>query len=232
MVNNGNHGRRSKGTLADDGDDVPMILLHPIESNVKHENLRLDYRIRDRIFVLFWMLATFFAFILVFLVLHRFAFPSNSIVSSSKPKLLLISYDGLRWDYLHHINAPNFRWLISNGVHASHGLKNTFITITAPNHYGIVTGLYEDSHKIIANTFFDPVINETFDYFNQKTKTDPRFFRGTPLWNINDANGGVTGCVMWTGCDVPIQGHNIKYCTDSKVSTHFKILELFIVCEY
>lgn len=40
------------------------------------------------------------------------------------------------------------------------GLKNTFITITAPNHYGIVTGLFEENHGIVANSFYDPVLNE------------------------------------------------------------------------
>jgi len=132
------------------------------------------------------------------------------------PKVLLISYDGFRWDYIQKNNAtPTLRWLIANGVFAPNGLKNTFITITAPNHYGIVTGLYEESHGIVANDFFGPEFNERFDYFDTRTKTDPRFFGGEPVWVTNDraGPGRATGCQMWTGCDLPIMNHTIKHFT-------------------
>uniref|UniRef100_A0A915IQ98 Bis(5'-adenosyl)-triphosphatase n=1 Tax=Romanomermis culicivorax TaxID=13658 RepID=A0A915IQ98_ROMCU len=124
------------------------------------------------------------------------------------PLLLLISYDAFRYDYIEkHLNVtPTFQWLIKNGVYATEGLKNTFITITAPNHYGIVTGLYEENHGIIANSFFDPILNESFNYFDTRWKTDPKFFGGNPIWITNDeaSSSRATGCMMWVGCDVPI----------------------------
>lgn len=160
--------------------------------------------------------------VLCFFVVRMFLFGSTRVITfegknsenGSPPKVLLISYDGLRWDYLSHATTPNIHWIIQRGVHATQGLKNTFITITAPNHYGMVTGLYEEDHGIISNGFFDPDLNETFNYFYTGNTTDPRFFsKGTPIWVLNDKAGSDrrTGCVMWVGCDVRIRDNNLPY---------------------
>ncbi|KRZ70823.1 Ectonucleotide pyrophosphatase/phosphodiesterase family member 5, partial [Trichinella papuae] len=126
------------------------------------------------------------------------------------PLLLLVSYDGFRWDYLEKSkNLVSFQWLLQHGVHATNGLVNTYITVTAPNHYGIVTGLYEESHGIVANRFFDPTMNKSFNYFVDTSSTDAAFFSGIPLWQLNDDAAGLnhrSGCMMWVGCDVPING--------------------------
>ena len=68
------------------------------------------------------------------------------------PKLLLISLDGFRWDYLSKNGSfPNFEHIVENGVTARRGLKNVFLTKTFPNHYSILTGLYAESHGIVGN---------------------------------------------------------------------------------
>ena len=54
-------------------------------------------------------------------------------------KLLLISYDGFRYDYLDKVNTPNFDYLASKGVKAPY-INGTFITRTFPSHYTMVTG--------------------------------------------------------------------------------------------
>ncbi|KRZ29737.1 Ectonucleotide pyrophosphatase/phosphodiesterase family member 5, partial [Trichinella pseudospiralis] len=126
------------------------------------------------------------------------------------PLLLLVSYDGFRWDYLEKSkNLVSFQWLLQHGVHATNGLVNSYITVTAPNHYGIVTGLHEESHGIVANRFFDPTMNKSFNYFVDTSSTDAAFFSGIPLWQLNDDATGLnrrSGCMMWVGCDVPING--------------------------
>ena len=59
------------------------------------------------------------------------------------------------------VHTPNLNFITSNGIKAKH-LLNTFVTKTFPNHFTLVTGLYEESYGIVANTFFDPVFNDTF----------------------------------------------------------------------
>ena len=42
--------------------------------------------------------------------------------------------------------------LVENGVRAK-WVKDAFISKTFPNHFTIVTGLYEESHGIVSNRF-------------------------------------------------------------------------------
>ncbi len=55
-------------------------------------------------------------------------------------KLLLISFDGFRYDYLSKTDTPNFDKLVETGV-ISEGLIPIFPSKTFPNHYAIATGL-------------------------------------------------------------------------------------------
>jgi len=128
-----------------------------------------------------------------------------------------MSFDGFRWDYLdvaHNYGqkTPNFDRLVSEGVSIqSPGIRNAFITKTMPNHYTIVTGLYEENHGIVANTFYDPVFNDTFD-MTKNSSLDIKWWRGTgeeriePIWVTNDHHGDehhVSGVFFWPGSEVP-----------------------------
>ena len=87
--------------------------------------------------------------------------------TSSVPLLLLISFDGFRWDYPQLYNLSNFNSLIQRGVKVKY-IENNFATVTFPLHYTIVTGLYEETHGIVANTMYDSKLNATgtFDTLN------------------------------------------------------------------
>jgi predicted AlkP superfamily pyrophosphatase or phosphodiesterase len=56
--------------------------------------------------------------------------------TNDNPLLLLISFDGFRWDYLNTYNLTNFNRLKSMGSHADY-IYNAFATITFPNHWTI-----------------------------------------------------------------------------------------------
>lgn len=78
--------------------------------------------------------------------------------TSSVPLLLLISFDGFRWDYPDLYQLPNFNQLEKRGVRVKH-VKNNFATLTFPLHYTMVTGLYEETHGIVGNTMYDPILS-------------------------------------------------------------------------
>ena len=69
--------------------------------------------------------------------------------------VILISFDGWRWDYDQKAAAPNLQKLIARGVRAER-LIPSFPSKTFPNHYSVVTGLYPAHHGIVANNIFDP----------------------------------------------------------------------------
>jgi len=129
-------------------------------------------------------------------------------------RVLLISLDGFRWDYLQMvnnrgINTSNFQMLIDNGVIVDGvSVQNVFITKTFPNHYSLVTGLYEESHGVVANEFYDPVYDEKFTI---ETSNDIKWWNGTgaqkvePVWVTNDLEGDehhASGVYFWPGSEV------------------------------
>src|SRR4026209_865395 len=72
-----------------------------------------------------------------------------------QPTVILVSFDGFRWDYPSKAPTPNLRRLMERGVHARN-LIPSFPSKTFPNHYSIVTGLYPGHHGIVANNIKDP----------------------------------------------------------------------------
>uniref|UniRef100_A0A0K0DIE8 Bis(5'-adenosyl)-triphosphatase n=1 Tax=Angiostrongylus cantonensis TaxID=6313 RepID=A0A0K0DIE8_ANGCA len=112
---------------------------------------------------------------------------------SPHPKLLLISFDGFRYDLLNGTMTPNiYRWAI-NSTWFKNGSKSQFVTYTAPNHMSIVTGLQEVKHGIVGNYFYDTTTGKLFDYFNLTGKEgvinaslDSSWYEGEPVWLTNE----------------------------------------------
>uniref|UniRef100_A0AAV2LGD3 Uncharacterized protein n=1 Tax=Knipowitschia caucasica TaxID=637954 RepID=A0AAV2LGD3_KNICA len=68
------------------------------------------------------------------------AAPSQPSAGSGRNKLLLISFDGFRWDYDRMVDTPNLDKMAQDGVKARYVTPPPFVTITSPSHFSIVTG--------------------------------------------------------------------------------------------
>ena len=121
-----------------------------------------------------------------------------------KPTLLLVSFDGFRADYLDRFELPNFRRVIASGTRAR-GMRPVFPTITFPNHYSLVTGLYPGHHGIVENSFFDPVRNQAYS-FRSPTVSDGSWYGGEPIWVTAERQGMVAACFFWPGSEADIKG--------------------------
>src|SRR3569623_1518100 len=75
---------------------------------------------------------------------------SNSAEQQDKPYVILISADGFRYDYAEKYKAEHLLALANEGVKAE-SMVPSFPSVTFPNHYTIVTGLYPSHHGLIAN---------------------------------------------------------------------------------
>ena len=75
--------------------------------------------------------------------------------------VIVVAFDGFRWDYTDLYETPNFDNLASLGVKAER-LIPSFPTKTFPNHYSIATGLYPDNHGIISNSFYAADLNGVY----------------------------------------------------------------------
>src|SRR3954469_11184107 len=89
------------------------------------------------------------------------AAPARQHAAAGPPILLLVSFDGWRWDYIDRQPAPNLKALAARGVHARK-LIASFPVLTFPNHYTIVTGLHPEPHGIVGNTMRDPSMPDRF----------------------------------------------------------------------
>jgi predicted AlkP superfamily pyrophosphatase or phosphodiesterase len=91
------------------------------------------------------------------------------------------------------------------------GLIPVFPSKTFPNHYSIVTGLYAESHGIVANRFFDPARNESYALGDPKTVLDGSWYRGEPIWVTAERQGMVSASYFWVGSEAAIRGIRPAY---------------------
>jgi len=127
------------------------------------------------------------------------------------PTVILISIDGFRPDYLYRYGdySPNLIFLSNTGVLAEH-LIPCFPTKTFPNHYTIVTGLYPESHGIVANRFYDPIFNETFNAFGPDS-TEGKWWNGEPIWVTNQLQKHKSATCFWPGSEALIDNLRPTY---------------------
>lgn len=127
-----------------------------------------------------------------------------SISSSAKRTTILISCDGFRWDYPLFYDTPFLDSMAEKGV--SGELVPSFPSKTFPNHYTLATGLRPEHHGIIANTFLNRKTGAEFSLSDPKTKFDPQYYKGEPLWLTAQRQGKHTAVFYWPGSDVAVQG--------------------------
>ena len=123
-----------------------------------------------------------------------------SLAAQASPILILISFDGWRWDYTDRANVPNLKALAARGVR-SEGLIPSFPTVTFPNHYTIVTGLVPDHHGIVANGMFDATIGPQKFTMSAATAKDPRWWGGEPIWTTAMKQGLKSAATFWPGSE-------------------------------
>jgi predicted AlkP superfamily pyrophosphatase or phosphodiesterase len=119
--------------------------------------------------------------------------------------VVLVSLDGFRPDYLDRPAAARLRELAAHGVRAR-WLRPVAPTLTFPNHYTIVTGLYPAHHGIVGNSIRDPSIGYPFSIRDTAAIQDPRWWGGEPIWVTAQRQGRRTAAFFWPGSEAPIAG--------------------------
>ena len=116
-----------------------------------------------------------------------FSAPLNEKAGQRTPTLL-VSLDGFRADKLNEYVASNpncnFAKIINNGAKADY-MTPSFPSLTFPNHFTLVTGLYMESHGIVGNALYDAELNESIKFLkdNPKDTLNPKWWNKG--FNIN-----------------------------------------------
>ncbi len=137
--------------------------------------------------------------------------PPNTAAQQAKHYVVLVSLDGFRYDYATKYGAKNLLAMATRGATAPDGMMPSYPSVTFPNHYTIVTGLYPEHHGIVANSFYDPARKENYSYTNPKTTGDGSWYGGTPLWVLAEQQGMRAACFFWPTSDAEIQGKRPSY---------------------
>ncbi len=141
-------------------------------------------------------------FILVSVFIHAQQNPA--------PYIVLVSFDGFRYDYVKNFNPPNFKKFISKGSQAE-ALIPSFPSKTFPNHYTLVTGLNPGNHGLVDNAFYDRVRDVTYGMRKQNLVVDPYYYGGVPLWELAKRNGMKSASYFWVGSEMSDEARRPDY---------------------
>lgn len=115
-----------------------------------------------------------------------------------KRTVLMVSIDGLRADYLDRGLTPHLLAISKKGLRAK-SMQPIFPTLTFPNHWSLMTGLYAESHGIVANNFWDPASQTEFHYDRVESCWNASWWYGEPVWETAEKAGVRSANLMWVG---------------------------------
>ncbi|WP_226063138.1 alkaline phosphatase family protein [Kaistella polysaccharea] len=157
----------------------------------------------------------------------------NTPISENKPYVILISTDGFRSDYAEKFQASNLLKFAESGV-SSKAMLPSFPSITFPNHWSLITGLYPSHHGLIDNYFYDYKRENFYAMSKQEAAEDGTWYGGTPLWGLAEKQGMLSASMMWVGSASDAGGtrptyyyhYHEKFTPEEKVQKVIKWLQL------
>ncbi|KAG5420163.1 hypothetical protein I9W82_002043 [Candida metapsilosis] len=134
--------------------------------------------------------------------------PSHKIYSNSTHDFykttIVVSLDGFHPHYINPHDTPTLHNMFINDYGAPYMIPS-FPSVTFPNHWTLVTGLYPSEHGIVGNTFYDTKLNKQFVSTDPSNGSlDPDFWQGgEPIWKTAVRQGVKAAVHMWPGSEVP-----------------------------
>jgi len=122
----------------------------------------------------------------------------NNAEAMTKPYVIMISTDGFRYDYAKKYNAENLLKYSKEGVQAT-AMIPSYPSITFPNHWSLITGLYPSHHGLVDNFFYDYERKEKYAMSNKQNAEDGSWYGGTPLWSLAEKQGMISASLQWVG---------------------------------
>ena len=134
----------------------------------------------------------------------------NNPSQYEKPYVILISADGFRSDFAELYEAKNLQAFTKKGVRAKF-MTPSYPSVTFPNHYSIISGLYPSHHGLVDNSYFDKATSTMYSMGNKKLVADGKWYGGTPLWVLAEQQKMITASFFWVASEAAIQGIQPTY---------------------
>lgn len=157
----------------------------------------------------------------------------NTPQTLTKPYVILISADGFRYDYAKKYHAKNILKLAEKGVSAK-AIIPSYPSITGPNHYTMITGLFPSHTGFVDNYFYDKKRNDLFGMSIQSKISDGSWLGGIPLWSLAEQQGMLAASLFWVASNSDAGGtrptyyynYHEKFTADEKINIVLNWLKL------
>ncbi|MFQ5697429.1 MAG: ectonucleotide pyrophosphatase/phosphodiesterase [Myxococcota bacterium] len=114
--------------------------------------------------------------------------------AGSRSTVILLSWDGTRWDYPDRGSLPGLERMAREGTRAER-LIPVFPTSTFPNHVTLATGAYVERHGIVANSFVDRKRGR------YRYAADASWIEAEPIWAAAERQGVRSATYFWVGSE-------------------------------
>jgi len=126
------------------------------------------------------------------------------LTAGQSPIVVVLSWDGMRHDYLDRATFPALSRVAREGVRARR-LTPVFPSSTFPGHVSMATGTYPDRHGIVDNVFLD---EERGRY---AYSSDADWIEAEPLWIAAERQGIKAATYFWVGSESDWRGQGTSY---------------------
>jgi len=127
-----------------------------------------------------------------------------SVSSAERPVVIVLSWDGVRHDYLDRAEFPGLGRIETDGLRAER-LIPIFPSSTFPNHVALATGTHADRHGIVGNVFRDS------ERGVHKRAADAEWIDAEPLWVAAERQRVLAAVFFWVGSETDWHGIGATY---------------------
>ncbi len=131
--------------------------------------------------------------------------PASADPGGGPPTVVLVTVDGVRWDYPERFGLETFAAMRRSGLWVER-LLPPFPSLTWVAHATLATGTYPDKHGIAANGFFDRASGTRFS-----KEPEARWLLEPPLWVLAERAGIRSAVLSWPLSDGAWQGIEPTY---------------------
>ncbi|XP_033181466.1 ectonucleotide pyrophosphatase/phosphodiesterase family member 7 [Mastacembelus armatus] len=129
--------------------------------------------------------------------------------AAARNKLLLISFDGFRWDYDQDVDTPNLDQLALDGVKAKY-ITPPMLTMTSPSHFTTITGRWVEDHEVVHNMMFNSTTNLKVPHKQTLTRSEWWDNGVLPLWITAQNQGLKTASFHYPGGGANYSGQSVN----------------------
>ncbi len=148
----------------------------------------------------------------------------GTAASADEARVILLSWDGVRHDYLDRAEFPALARVQRQGARAER-LIPVFPSSTFPNHVSLATGTWPDRHGIVDNVFRDHE-RGIFDYSN-----NANWITAEPLWVAAERQAVRSALYFWVGSESDWNGTGTHFRVrpfDAGVSENKKVEQIIV----